>query len=159
MPDNPVQVSNSNQNTYVASTEAVRKVVFLGDCNVGKTSLISRFVNNSMPNNSGPTVGAAEYSRTYYLNQSSRNLNLEIWDVSGQDKFRALTNMYYRDADGAILTFDVTDKQSFENLKTMWIKDVEEKAPENIVIAIVGNKSDRVDSEAVTFKEAHEFAL
>ena len=67
--------------------------------------------------------------------------------------------MYYRDADGAILVFDVTDKQSFENLKMTWIKDVEEKAPENIVIAIVGNKSDRVDSEAVTFKEAHEFAL
>ena len=67
--------------------------------------------------------------------------------------------MYYRDADGAILVFDVTDKQSFENIKNIWIKDVEEKAPENIQIAIVGNKSDRVDSEVVTFKEAQEFAL
>eukprot|EP00347_Sterkiella_histriomuscorum_P016517 403352881 len=152
-------MATSNQASYVASQDAVRKIVFLGDQNVGKTSLISRFVSNSMPSHSAPTVGAAEHSRTIYLNQSSRNLNLELWDVSGQDKFRALTNMYYRDADGAILVFDVTDKESFENLKQAWIKDIEEKAPENIQIAIVGNKSDRVDSEVVTFKEAHEFAL
>lgn len=62
--------------------------------------------------------------------------------------------MYYRDADGAILVFDVTDKESFNNLKNLWIKDVEEKAPENIQIAIVGNKSDKTDIEAVSFREA-----
>ena len=62
--------------------------------------------------------------------------------------------MYYRDADGAILVFDVTDKESFENIKNVWIKDIEEKAPENIQLALVGNKSDLTDKEVVTFKEA-----
>ncbi len=107
-----------------------------------------------MPSNSGPTVGAAEYVKQIYLNQSSRNLNLEIWDVSGQDKFRSLTNMYFRDADGAILVYDVTDKDTFDNLKNMWIKDIQDKAPENIQLAMVGNKNDLDEFEKVTFKEA-----
>jgi GTPase SAR1 family protein len=62
--------------------------------------------------------------------------------------------MYFRDADGAILVYDVTDKESFENLKEIWIKDLLEKAPENIQIAIVGNKADMTDKEIVSFKEA-----
>ena len=59
-----------------------------------------------MPTNSSPTVGALEYEKTIYLNQSSRNINIEVWDVSGQDKFKSLAKMYYRDADGAVLVFD-----------------------------------------------------
>lgn len=67
--------------------------------------------------------------------------------------------MYYRDADGAVLVFDVTDRESFENVKNYWLKDIEEKAPENIQIAIVGNKSDLTEKEVITQREAHEFAL
>ncbi len=58
--------------------------------------------------------------------------------------------MYFRDADGAVLVFDVTDRESFENLKNYWIKDIQEKAPENIQIAIVGNKSDLTDKEVIS---------
>ena len=79
--------------------------------------------------------------------------------MSGQDKFRSLTNMYYRDADGAILVYDITDRESFESLRSIWIKELLEKGPENIQIAIVGNKQDLEDREKVTFKEAHELAL
>ena len=62
--------------------------------------------------------------------------------------------MYFRDADGAILVYDTTDRDSFDNLKNVWIKDLKEKAPENIQIAIVGNKSDLVEKESVGFKDA-----
>ena len=74
-------------------------------------------------------------------------MTLEIWDVSGQDKFRSLTNMYYRDADAAILVYDITDKESFDNLKNYWLKELEDKAPENIQLAVVGNKSELTDKE------------
>lgn len=67
---------------------------------------------------------------------------MDLWDVSGQDKFRSMTNMYFRDADACILVYDMTDRESFENIRDVWLKDVKEKAPENITLAIVANKSD-----------------
>lgn len=70
-----------------------------------------------------------------------------MWDVSGQEKFRSLTNMYFRDTDGTIIVFDVTDRESFENLKNVWVKEVKERAPENVQIAFVGNKADLTGKE------------
>ena len=143
--------------TITEDDDLKRKIVFLGDSGVGKTSLIQRFVNNSS-SSSGPTIGAAEFQRTVPLNHLNLSLKFEIWDVSGQDKFRSLTNMYYRDADAAILVYDISDKQSFENLKNLWLEDVIEKAPENVQIVILGNKND-LGAERVTFKEVQEVAL
>ena len=133
-----------------------RKIVFLGDEYTGKSSLISRFVYNSNKQ-SQPTIGAYEHSRSIYLNSSSKNMNLIIWDVAGHVKFRSLTNMYYRDADGVILVYDVTNRESWINLKEQRMKELEEKAPEGVCLAIVGNKSDLTggndENEKVTLKE------
>ena len=70
------------------------------------------------------------------------SITVDLWDVSGQDKFRSMTQMYFRDADACILVYDVTDRDSIDNLKTVWLKDLRDKAPSNLTIAIVGNKSD-----------------
>jgi GTPase SAR1 family protein len=67
--------------------------------------------------------------------------------------------MYYRDADGAVLVFDVTRRETFESLKDFWIKELLEKGPENIQIAIVGNKSDITEKEVVTMRETQDFAM
>ena len=79
--------------------------------------------------------------------------------MAGQEKFRSLTSMYYRDSDGIILVFDIGKRDSFENLKNYWIKEITDKAPENVQIAVVGNKSDSGEKEAVTLREIQEFAL
>ena len=85
------------------------KIVFLGDTNVGKSSLIRRFIQNTSAVE-GPTIGPAEYRRQIYLNKSAKNVNVEIWDVSGQDKYMSTTRMYFRDADACILVYDLSDR-------------------------------------------------
>lgn len=80
-------------------------------------------------------------------------MKLEIWDIAGGETYREVSNMYYRDADGAILVFDLTNRQSFESLKSNWLKELREKAPPNINIAIIGNKTDMKDQEVVSLKE------
>ena len=69
-------------------------------------------------------------------------MNVEIWDVSGQDKFRSTTRMYFRDADACILVYDLTDRESFLNLSKVWIPDLRDKGPEKVTLGLVGNKFD-----------------
>ena len=87
-------------------------------------------------------MGAAEFKRSLYLNNLGQTLQLHLWDVSGQDKFRSMTQVYFRNADACILVYDVLDRESFTQLKSIWLKDLDDKAPTNIIKAIVGNKCD-----------------
>jgi len=73
-------------------------------------------------------------------------MRLDIWDTSGQEKYRSLTPMYFRDADAAILFFDLSNSKSFDDLKFYWMRQVEEYGPGNIQVVIVGNKLDLVDT-------------
>ena len=77
---------------------------------------------------------------------------LELWDCSGQDSYKTVCSMYYRDADGAVVVYDTTDDNSFNDLKA-WISELEEKAPKDIKIIIVGNKGDLVEKEKVSLKQ------
>jgi small GTP-binding protein len=98
------------------------------------------------------TVGGLEYKHFYYLNSSGRELELELWDIAGGISFRNMTSLYFRDADAAILVFDVTDRASFESLKDHWLKDLREKGRDQIIVAVVGNKMD-LDEEQGQVKE------
>lgn len=118
----------------------------IGNASVGKTSIISRFMYDSMPSSKKPTIGALEHNKTYFLEASSRNLNVCVWDVSGQEKFRSIANMYYRDADGALLIYDTTDRKTFEDVE-IWLGELNEKAPKSIEIMMIGNKIDLTDKE------------
>ena len=100
---------------------AMRKVVILGDTGVGKTAIISRFVNGSLPSGRRSTMGATEKLKTIHFAGSKKKLPLQIWDIPGADKFRTLSSIYFRDADAAILVYDVTNKESFINLKNSWL--------------------------------------
>lgn len=145
----------------VMDTATTRKIVLLGNSGVGKTSIIRRFVYNANPGKQKPTVGAQEHTKQIYIQQHSAQINVQIWDVSGQDKFRALTNMYYRDADAAILVCDTMDKESFTSMKKIWFKDLKDKAPENIIISVVGTKTDLNNNstqEQVSYKDLQEFS-
>jgi small GTP-binding protein len=98
------------------------------------------------------TVGGLEYKHFYYLNSWGRELELELWDIAGGISFRNMTSLYFRDADAAILVFDVTDRASFESLKDHWLKDLREKGRDQIIVAVVGNKMD-LDEEQGQVKE------
>ena len=107
------------------SKEFEIKICLLGDVNVGKTSIASRFCKNSFNENYINTIGGAYQQQNIVLNNGAK-IKLHIWDTSGQDRFRSMTNLYYRDAQVAILTYDVTNEQSLDSLN-YWLNELMRK--------------------------------
>ena len=123
------------------SKEFEVKICLLGDVNVGKTSIASRFCKNSFNDNYINTIGGAYQQQNITLNNGVK-IKLHIWDTSGQDRFRSMTNLYYRDAQVAILTYDVTNEQSLESLN-YWLNELNDKVEvENMILCLAGNKND-----------------
>ncbi|KAL1916787.1 uncharacterized protein VTP21DRAFT_5491 [Calcarisporiella thermophila] len=119
------------------------KLVLLGEAAVGKSSLVLRFVNNEFQENKEPTIGAAFLTQKCRL--EDRILKFEIWDTAGQERFHSLAPMYYRNAQAAVVVYDVTKAASLDRAKS-WVKELQRQANPNIVIALVGNKLDLVDA-------------
>ena len=123
------------------SKEFEIKICLLGDVNVGKTSIASRFCKNSFNDNYINTIGGAYQQQNITLNNGVK-IKLHIWDTSGQDRFRSMTNLYYRDAQVAILTYDVTNEQTLESLN-YWLNELNDKVEiDNMILCLVGNKND-----------------
>ena len=147
-----------DKNKKSSSKEYEIKICLLGDISVGKTSIASRFCKNSFNDNYINTIGGAYQQQNIILNNGVK-MKLHIWDTSGQDRFRSMTNLYYRDAQVAILTYDVTNEQSLDSL-TYWLKELNDKVDQdNMLLCLAGNKND-VDSsqKKVTTAKGKEFA-
>ena len=122
------------------------KIVLLGNINVGKTSIASRYCKNSFNEHHINTIGGAYQQQKVVLNNGAM-VKLHIWDTSGQERFRAMTNLYYRDAQVAILTYDITSESSFTGIE-FWIEELKYKVEnENMILCLVGNKCDVNDGE------------
>ncbi|KAI0001858.1 GTP-binding protein ypt5 [Russula vinacea] len=117
------------------------KLVLLGEAAVGKSSVVLRFVSDEFHANKEPTIGAAFLTQKCRL--EDRVLRYEIWDTAGQERFHSLAPMYYRNAQAAVVVYDVTKAASLEKAKT-WVKELQRQANPNIVIALAGNKIDLV---------------
>ncbi|XP_047962423.1 ras-related protein RABA3-like [Salvia hispanica] len=133
----------------------VFKVVVIGDSAVGKTQLLSRFAKNEFCLDSKSTIGVEFQTRTVSI--SSKLVKAQIWDTAGQERYRAVTSAYYRGALGAMLVYDVTKRQSFDHV-ARWVDELRAHADASIVIMLIGNKADLVDSRAVPAEDAVEFA-
>ena len=134
------------------------KVVLLGESGVGKTCIISRYVNNTYDEKSETTNGASYASKIIELEQYKQSLRFDIWDTAGQEKYRSLTKFFYKDAAIAVLVYDITRRDSFEEVKNYWYEQLKTCGEKNIVIGLAGNKCDMFDKEAVTEEEARNFA-
>ena len=99
------------------------KVVLVGDSNVGKTSMLQRFAKDTFRNDIEPTVGPQFMSRLVELEDTGATMKLQIWDTAGQEKYRSVTPIYYRDAAAAICVFDVTSRQSLDDAEK-WVEDL-----------------------------------
>ena len=108
------------------------KVVILGESGVGKTSIISRFINDTFEEELVTTTGASYVSKSMKFSDKNQVLNFEIWDTAGQEKYRSLTQIFYKDASIAILVYDITNKDSFDELQNYWYEQIKESAPKNI---------------------------
>ena len=134
------------------------KVVLLGDSGVGKTCIIARYISGSFDKNSPTTNGASFCSKNVRFEQLGKNLLLDIWDTAGQEKYKALTKFFYKDAAVCILVYDVTRKESFESLKDYWYSQLKENSEPDIVLGVAGNKCDLYENEQVQEDEAREWA-
>lgn len=140
----------SSSNTSSSSYDLSFKILLIGDSGVGKSSLLVSFISNSVEDLS-PTIGVD--FKIKLLTVGGKKLKLTIWDTAGQERFRTLTSSYYRGAQGIVLVYDVTRRETFTNLSDVWAKEVElYSTNQDCVKMLVGNKVDK-DSERVVSKE------
>ncbi|KAE8720880.1 Ras-related protein RABH1b [Hibiscus syriacus] len=133
------------------SALAKYKLVFLGDQSVGKTSIITRFMYDKFDNTYQATIGIDFLSKTMYL--EDRTVRLQLWDTAGQERFRSLIPSYIRDSSVAVIVYDVASRQSFQNT-SKWIEEVRTERVSDVIIVLVGNKTDLVDKVSVEEAEA-----
>jgi Ras-related protein Rab-22 len=133
------------------------KVVLVGESGVGKTSIITKFIDETFQEDQQSTTGGT-FSTKSVICDGGKILKFEIWDTAGQERYRALTKMFYKDANAAIMVYDITRKDSFEELKNYWSEQIKESSPEGIILVIAANKSDLFEHEAIDEPIAREFA-
>ncbi len=130
------------------------KVVMLGDSRVGKTSIIRRFIDDIFESETVSTYGVSFAKKPLDL---PPRVTLVLWDTAGQEKFRSLAALHYKNADAAVLVYDLTARESFEGLKA-WLLELRNKAPAGIHLVIAANKADMVEQEKVGVEEGMKLA-
>ncbi|CAH2261465.1 ras-related protein Rab-21 [Pararge aegeria] len=131
------------------------KVVLLGEGCVGKTSILLRYIEDRFNDKHLTTLQATFLNKK--LNINGKRINLSIWDTAGQEKFHALGPIYYRNSNGAILVYDITDEESFGKVKN-WVKELKKMLGSDIVLVIAGNKIDLEHERMVPLEEAETYA-
>lgn len=132
------------------------KVVLVGNTQVGKTCIVDKLVTGTINNDVSPTIGASFL--TFVIKRPQGPVRLHIWDTAGQEKFMSITSTYYRNANYALLCYDIADRNSFENLGR-WLGDLKGNAPPDIKIILVGNKTDLEAHRQVSQEEAEKFQV
>ncbi|KAJ4744474.1 Ras-related protein Rab-11A [Rhynchospora pubera] len=131
------------------------KIVLIGDSGVGKSNILSRFTRNEFCLESKSTIGVEFATRTTQI--EGKTVKAQIWDTAGQERYRAITSAYYRGAVGALLVYDITKKQTFDNVQR-WLRELRDHADSNIVILLAGNKTDLTHLRAVQLEDARSLA-
>ncbi|CAI9778743.1 unnamed protein product [Fraxinus pennsylvanica] len=131
------------------------KIVLIGDSGVGKSNILSRFTRNEFCLESKSTIGVEFATKT--LKIEGKTVKAQIWDTAGQERYRAITSAYYRGAVGALLVYDVTKRQTFDNIQR-WLQELRQHADSNIVIMMAGNKSDLNHLRAVADNDGQTLA-
>lgn len=135
------------------------KVALVGESGVGKTSIINRYVSNLYRSNFIPSMSASYSNKTIEIKDFKKFIKFEIWDTLGQEKFRSMNRIFYKDVTSAILVFDITRNESFEQIKSYWLPEIRDKIKcKDLTIALCANKSDLYDFQEVSEKYTREFA-
>lgn len=126
------------------------KFIVVGDIAVGKSSIISRFIDNTFMPNHEYTVGVEFASKDITIN--NKTIKLQIWDTAGQEEFKAMTRSYYRSSAAALVVFDLTRKDTFRNVQR-WVEDVKNNSHKDVILVLVGNKCDMSSMDKVVTRE------
>ncbi|KAJ3448747.1 ras and ef-hand domain-containing protein [Anaeramoeba flamelloides] len=132
------------------------KLLMVGDSACGKTSILLRFSEDKYNKNMPSTIGVDFREKTKTIS-NNKKVKFSVWDTAGQERFRTLTSSYYRGAQGIILVYDVTRRETFENLED-WINEIDMYSSSDVKIMLIGNKIDLKEEEDITKEEGLEFA-
>jgi len=145
------------------------KVVIIGDSGVGKSNIMSRFTNDTFCSDSKTTIGVAFATKSIVIDATSdkestehaqspkKSVKLQVWDTAGQERYRALSSAYYRGALGALVVYDITNRQSLESIPK-WLEEIDRYCTQDIVVILVGNKLDLNDQRCITVEEGKALA-
>jgi len=131
------------------------KLIVIGDAATGKSCLLHRFTEGRFKGDSTHTIGVEFGSKILELN--GRTVKLQIWDTAGQERFRSVTRSYYRGAAACVVVYDITSRESYNHLHT-WLNDARALATSQLMVVLVGNKSDLAESRQVSYQEANNYA-
>ncbi|CAA9988710.1 ras-related protein Rab-1B, putative [Plasmodium knowlesi strain H] len=137
------------------SYDSLFKILLIGDSGVGKSCLLLRFADDTYTDSYISTIGVDFKIKTIEI--EDKIIKLQIWDTAGQERFRTITSSYYRGAQGIIIVYDVTDRDSFNNVKN-WIIEIEKYASEDVQKILIGNKIDLKNDRNVSYEEGKELA-
>ena len=127
------------------------KIVVVGDCAVGKSNILSRYINNQFSKESKSTIGVELSSKCFKIDKKVIKIN--IWDTAGQERFTSITSAYYKGAKGALIVYDITRQDTFDNIDK-WLRELRLKINADIKVFIIGNKSDLSLLRQVDYEEA-----
>ena len=132
------------------------KITLIGDTGAGKTCIINRYINDDFFSNKASTMGVSCSNKL--VKEDNKLLRLDLWDTAGQEQYRALGRHFYKDSYVIILVYDITNRESFENLKIIWYKDLLKYNEKYTILAVVGNKNDLYEIEKVSEDEGRNYA-
>ena len=130
-----------------------KKILLIGDVDVGKTSILTRYFNNNFSEVTESTIGI-EF-KTKIFKRDNLSIKLQIWDTSGQERFKSITQNYFRDADGLLYVFDVTNENSFKSIEN-WLKMSNDNNNKDFIKILIGNKTD-LEGRSITKEEMEKF--
>ena len=131
------------------------KFIIIGDSAVGKSNILLRYTNDSFSNEFQATIGVEFGAKNLIID--GKTYRVQIWDTAGQEQFRSITRAYYKNSVCACVVYDITNKASFENIKS-WLEDCKKKCPKSIYFVLIGNKSDLENKREVTYEEGSIYA-
>ena len=137
------------------STEMIFKIILIGDSTTGKTNILSKYLYDKFDRNTKATIGMELGNKSFKINND--NVNCQIWDTAGQERYRSMTKAYYQGALGALIVYDITRRNTFENVEN-WLSDLKKCADNKVSIILLGNKNDLEEEREVKTEEGELFA-
>ena len=131
------------------------KILLIGDSGVGKTSILVRFANDKFSSTFISTIGIDFKIKSLII--KDKTIKLQIWDTGGQERFRTITTSYYRNAEGIVLVYDITDRKSFLSIRN-WISQIKLYTDLNVNIILVGSKCDNINERIISYDEGLELS-
>ena len=145
----------SDNNPSFNSYDMIFKIVLIGDTSVGKTNMLSRYISNEYNPNSQSTIGVELSTKNYIFDNNE--VKVQIWDTAGQEKYRSITSSYYKGAQGCLLVYDITRKETFDNIDKLF-SELKNSSNSDITAILIGNKCDLSNERKVTTEEAQKKA-